>query len=301
MQLGTLASLMTLALGGCFSPELPFDRADESGSSTRGDPNAEESASTAASVTTTSSATSESTSPPESSTGQVDESGSSEGDPGSSSGIPTSESSSSTGEPADCVGVATHTVWVSFDGGTLEEGLVENAPANVTDDPFQVGVWQSYDDADVDELFDLIRAYYAPFDVCLTREEPAVLDYNLVLVTSETYEDNPNHPGFAPVDCEDMQANNTAVVILSSEANLPTTTKAIALGKQIAKLYGLESVSATDDLMNYPISNTLNSATFTDACHEHVLGEQLCDGAPGCLDTEHNSFASLAAALGLAS
>lgn len=207
------------------------------------------------------------------------------------------ESSSSTGEPTDCVGVAGRTVWINFDGGTLTMGLAENAPANITADSQQVGTWQSYDDPDVDELFELVRGHWAPFDICLTRDEPALADYDMVIVTSETLGGNPNNPGHIAADCGDAHANNTGVVILSSEANLATATKGIALSKLMAKIYGLDSVVGVGDLMNYPISTTLNGAGFTDACLP-TYGTQQCEGTPGCSATEYNSYALLMSALG---
>jgi hypothetical protein len=222
-------------------------------------------------------------------------------DEGSSDGDPidtgAAESSSSTGEVADCVGVAGRTVWINFDGGTLTMGLAENAPANITADSQQVGTWQPYDDPDVDDLFEIVRGHWAPFDICLTRDEPALADYDMIIVTSETLNGNPNNPGHIAADCGDAHANNTGVVILSSEANLATATKGIALSKLMAKVYGLDSVVGVGDLMNYPISETLNAATFTDTCLP-TYGTQQCDGTPGCSATEYNSYALLLSALG---
>lgn len=139
--------------------------------------------------------------------------------------------------------------------------------------------------------------HWAPFHVCLTREEPQVDDYSMIVVSSETYQD-PNFIGFGHIDCGDVVPNSVNVVVLSAEAGLGLGTKAVGLSKHIAHMFGLESViNAPDDLMNQYVGTTLNGATFTDTCYQ-TTEQHNCNAAVRCAAGEQQSGPYLEGLLG---
>lgn len=294
------AAALPLLLAGCYSPNTPIvidgDESPTSGGlATTG---ADSTGAGAPSTTVPASSSGE----PEGSSGPAT---TADEDAGTSGGAPidtgAAESSSSTGEPADCVGVAGRTVWINFDGGTLEHGVIDNGPGWVTENELAAGDWPAYDDAaegDADEIMALLHEQWSPFDVCLTREQPALADYELVLVSSTTFMNNPNYPGpGSPPECGDIEVNNVIVRTMPPEANLPTATKAISISEALGRSFGLEAVDAPEDLMNYAAGITLNAATFTDTC-QPLQYSQNCAESPGCSAGEQNSHAVLMQVLG---
>ncbi|MBL8948218.1 MAG: hypothetical protein JNK45_33900 [Myxococcales bacterium] len=295
------AAALPLLLAGCYSPNTPIV-VDGAESPTTGGVGTTGADSTGASDPST-------TAPASSEGGPGDSSGASSisgTEASSSDGGPTdtgaAESSSTTGEPADCVGVAGRTVWINFDGGTLEQGVVDNGPGWVTENELAAGDWPPYDDAaegDADEIMALLHEQWNPFDICLTREQPEVADFELVLVSSTTFLNNPDYPGpgSAP-DCGDIHVNNVIVRTMPPEANLPTATKVISISSALGRSFGLEAVNAPEDLMNYAAGGTLNGASFTDACTPIYYPPQDCAESPGCDTDEQNSYAVLLQLLG---
>jgi len=277
-----LGLIFAFATTACFHPEGGGD--DGSTGASTGTDAGTTTASTTSSTTgatSTSSTTTTAGSATETSTattsGAVDESSS-----GSTAGT-------DTGIQPGCGGFDGRVVYVNMDGADLEMGLVDNAPANTTSNASLVGTWPGYTTGDADQVYEAVLEHWAPFDVCLTRELPAVPDYTMIVVSSATYQANPNFIGFANIDCSDSVPNSVNIVVLAEEANLPVATKAIGLSKHIAHTFGLESVaSATDDIMNQFVGTTLNGATFTDTCYVSTMTAN-CDSAVACAVDEQQS------------
>jgi len=179
-------------------------------------------------------------------------------------------------------------VYVNMAGADLTMGIVDNAPSAITGNEQLVGTWPGYTSADADELFALVEGHFAPYHVCLTRDEPQVPDYSMIVVSSETHQ-NPNFIGFGIIDCEDAELNSVNIVVLSEEAGLATTTKAVGLSKHIGHMFGLDGVvDAPDDLMNQFVGTTLNGATFTETCYAKIAGAN-CESAVECEAGEQQS------------
>lgn len=298
------AAALPLLLAGCYSPNTPIVIDGDESPTSGGLATTGADSTGAGAPSTTVPASSEATSEDDSdgSSGATSVSGTetspSDGGPTDTGAV---ESSSSTGEPADCVGIAGRTVWINFDGGTLEHGVIDNGPGWVTENELAAGDWPAYDDAaegDADEIMALLHEHWSPFDVCLTREQPDLADYELVLVSSTTFLNNPNYPGpGSPPECGDTEVNNVIVRTMPPEANLPTATKAISISEALGRSFGLEAVDAPEDLMNYAAGITLNAATFTDTC-QPLQYAQNCAESPGCGAGEQNSHAVLLQVLG---
>lgn len=279
----------------CFSPEdVPLDGTDTEATS---GPSTSSPMTTTTPTPTTTMAVDDSTSsgamPPMDGSGTAAETTAGVDSSGSSTG---SEESTDTGPQPACAGFAGRVVYVNMSGAELTMGVVDNAPANITSEDSMVGVWPGYTTADADDVYALVEAHWAPYDVCLTREPPASLDYTMIVVSSETFQD-PNFVGFGVVDCGDAVQNSVNVVVLSEEAGIATTTKAIAISKHLAHTFGLNSVmNAPDDLMNQFVGMTLNGATFTSDCHPIVT--QTCDASVDCGPGEQQSGPYLEIVLG---
>jgi hypothetical protein len=207
-------------------------------------------------------------------------------------------SSSDTGPQPGCADFDGRVIYINMGGATLTAGLVDNAPANIIDDDFFAREWAAYTTDDADEVYALVQEHFEPFHVCLTREPPAVDDYTMIVVSSETYMDNPNFISGNHYDCSDAVSNSVNVVVLSEKAGLAATTKAIGISKFTARVFGLESVvDAPDDIMNQFVGTTLNGATFTDTCITKV-GKPVCDSMVACAAGEQQSGPYLEALFG---
>jgi len=211
------------------------------------------------------------------------------------------ESSSSDGGPQPgCADFDGRVIYINMGGATLTNGLVDNAPADIINDDFLAREWAGYTTDDADEVYALVEEHFSPFHVCLTREPPAVADYTMIVVSSETFMDNPNFISGDHYDCSDEVSNSVNVVVLSEEAGLAATTKAIGISKFAARVFGLESVlDAPDDIMNQFVGTTLNGATFTDGCIAKS-GTPSCDSMVSCAAGEQQSGPYLEALFGAA-
>jgi len=116
-----------------------------------------------------------------------------------------------------------------------------------------------------------------------------VPDYTKIVVSSETFQDNPNFIGTNHEDCGDAVSNSVNVVVLSEEAGLAATTKAIGISKFTARVFGLDSVvDAEADIMNQFVGNTLNGAAFTETCYPKIA-TAVCDSNVACAVDEQQS------------
>lgn len=211
------------------------------------------------------------------------------------------DSSSSDGGPQPgCGGFDGRVIYINMGGASLTNGLVDNAPANIINDEFLARDWMAYTTDDADEVYAHVEEHFSPFNVCLTRDPPAVDDYTMIVVSSETYMDNPNFISGNHYDCGDTVSNSVNVVVLSEEAGLAATTKAIGISKFAARVFGLESVAdAPDDIMNQFVGTTLNGAAFTDTCYAEA-GTAPCDAMVACAAGEQQSGPYLEALFGAA-
>lgn len=213
---------------------------------------------------------------------------------------PDDSSSSDSGPLPGCAEFDGRVIYINMGGATLTDGLVDNAPANIIDDELLAREWQGYTTDDADEVYALVVSHFEPFHVCLTRDPPAVDDYTMIVVSSETYMDNPNFISGNHYDCGDAVSNSVNVVVLSEEAGLAATTKAIGISKFAARVFGLESVAdSPDDIMNQFVGTTLNGATFTDTCYTKVAGST-CDSMVACAMGEQQSGPYLESLFGAA-
>lgn len=207
-------------------------------------------------------------------------------------------SSGSTGEPLGCEGFDGQVVGIVAAGIELSMGIVDNAPFAQTSVPQQVGTWPAYAGGDEAEILATVQGHFAPYHICITAELPSTADYDLVVLQSVAYMDNPNVVGFTTSDCGNSQPNNVAVVFLAAENNLPTPVKSLVVSNQIGHVLGLESVSdASDEIMNQFISTTENGAQFTDTCYV-VFGMGTCNATGACAAGEQQSAPYLLDLLG---
>jgi hypothetical protein len=202
------------------------------------------------------------------------------------------DSTGTTGGQAGCAGFGGAVAYINFDGADLEIGVVDNAPNGITNNDVLVGSWPAYGDPDAEAVFDTMLAHWASFDICLTMEPPQVADYDMIVVQSVAYMGNDNVVSLGAADCSNTTINNVDVLFLSTNNNLPTITKAIAVSKALAQRFGLDSVMADEDIMNQFIANTLNGASFTNMCLP--LGTaSTCGGGGPCPAGTQNAFAML--------
>lgn len=199
-----------------------------------------------------------------------------------------STSTTDTGTQPGCADFDGRVIYFDMDGAVLTYGLVDNGPANIVNDDFLAIEWPGYSTDDADEVYALVEEHWAPFHVCVTRDPPQVPDYTLIVVSSETFQGNPNFIGNSHQDCSDATSNSVNVVVLSEEAGIAPTAKAIGISKFAAKMFGLESVDAVEDIMNTSVGSTLNAATFTDECLTKT-GAFVCESAVDCAMGEQQS------------
>lgn len=279
---------------GCFSPDSGGDGTNAASDSTSGGASTGDDPSSAGTTGVSADPTTDPT------VGEVsgDQDVTSSADPDASGGQDSETGTgATTGQPESCQ-QGDRVVWINFEGAELVVGIIDNAPFGITSTSQAVGTWSAYADADIDDVFAAVVTHWAPYDVCISLEQPTTADYEMVVVTSTAYMGDPNVIGFVVHDCDDAQMNNVALVFLASENNLPVPTKAIAISNQLATTFGLEGVmDAPDDIMNFIIGTTLNGATFTDACYP-LFGMATCDSADACAANEQQSNPQLLEALG---
>ena len=212
----------------------------------------------------------------------------------------TNDTTSDTGEPplGNCRGFDGTIAYVNFGGASLELGAVDNAPAKITSDATLAGDWPPYAEDDAAMVFELMQPHWAPFDICLTMEEPDALDYEMIVVQSEAYQGNDNILSLTGPDCGNTANNNVTVLFLASGLNLPAITKAIAISKQLAHLFGLDAVDDDGDLMNQFVAMTLNGASFTDSCIPLIVGAT-CAGGVSCNEGSQDASEMLTDVLGI--
>ncbi len=189
-------------------------------------------------------------------------------------------------------------LYLAFDGATLvNSGVgIDNAPDWLVADPNLAGDYGAYTPDDRAEVAGLVHGHFEPFGICVTDQPPMALDYDLIVVTSDTFDDNPNALGFARVDCDNAVNNNVGVVFLSDMIEIGTARRAIAISKFAAALYGLEGLSdppAPQEIMNRFVSSTNNGAEFTDDCLP--VADPVCTPVD-CEDGMQSSSARLIAA-----
>lgn len=213
----------------------------------------------------------------------------------SSTGLDDTTGPGTTGRPTSCDD-AEHILFLAFEGETLSSsGIgVDNAPERVVGDPLLVGTYSPYSGPDRVELLNAVRGHFAPFGLCVTDQNPTALDYDLIVVTSDTL-GNGNAIAFEALDCGNTSNNNVNVVFLSDKVELGTGKRAIAISRFAAGLYGLESLGppTPGDIMNMFVGTTNNGAMFTEPCTE--LANTLCV-AESCPQGQQSSFDRLTAA-----
>lgn len=297
--------LVVSALVACYDPTNTNESAtadDSTGSST----DASTSATTATTATTTATTTSASTSASTTTT-TADDSSSSADATADSSGSETADgSSSSSGGPLSlCDDPTVQHVYLDFDGATIVMGVIDNGPAYLSSDDSLVGEWDPYADDDIDEVVDFVRDHFAPYRICITTDVPTILDYTVVVVTTEAAAGSEQVVTFVhPYDCGNASLDDLEAVFLHPSLNLPPITKAIAISSALGHRLGLDPVDDPADLMNRYVGTTNNGATFTANCLPYAInGASLyCEGmnGPGCMPTEQSSDAYLLEVLGAA-
>ena len=200
--------------------------------------------------------------------------------------------------PGDCNDFDGTIAYINFDGASLRGGAVDNAPAGVTENAALAGDWAPYGADDAEMVFALMQPHWAPFDICLTMQPPQTPDYEMVVVQSEPYDDNDNILSLIGPDCENTASNNVNVLFLSDGLNLPEITKAIAISKHLAHLFGLDDVGDDGDLMNQFVAMTLNGASFTNTCHP-LIGAATCAGGVDCAQGQQDAHEMLSTVLGV--
>ena len=81
-------------------------------------------------------------------------------------------------------------------------------------------------------------------------------------------------------------------MFFSSKVNLGTTARAIAVSKFAGGLYGLEDVSASQDIMNQFVASTSNGATFTEEC-QPLAGPSVCQPDAACVQGQQSALTRL--------
>lgn len=212
----------------------------------------------------------------------------------SSTGLDDTTGSATTGPPT--CDDAQHILFLAFEGETLTSSGIglDNAPDRVVGDPALAGTYSPYSGPDRVELLNAVRGHFAPFGLCVTDQNPTALDYDLIVVTSDTL-GNGNAIAFEALDCGNISNNNVNVVFLSDKVELGTGKRAIAISRFAAGLYGLESLGppTPGDIMNMFVGTTNNGAMFTGPCTE--LANTLCV-AESCPQGQQSSFDRLTAA-----
>lgn len=209
------------------------------------------------------------------------------------------DTTAGTGEPmpANCDDFDGTIAYINFDGANLRGGAIDNAPAGVTGNASLAGDWPPYGAGDAEMVFDLLVPHWAQYDICVTAQPPAAPDYEMIVVQSEPYDGNDNILSLIGPDCGNTTSNNVEVLFLSDALNLPEITKAIAISKHLAHRFGLDSVEDNGDLMNQFVANTLNGASFADACNP--LGTvATCGGGLTCPQGQQNAHEILTSILG---
>jgi len=220
------------------------------------------------------------------------------GESSSSTGTPDPTGPDPTGDPKPMCPPGGPLLYLALDGVTLQDsGIgIDNAPAATVADPNLARDYGPYVNRDRPLLVERVRSHFAPFGVCVVDQQPAAPDYDMVVVTSDTFDNNPNVIGFLSTDCENSESNNVTAVFLSGEIEIGTDRRALVVSKYAASLYGLEQLGAVDapmEIMNRFVSETNNGATFTDTCYP--VDGQMCN--PGaCADGLQNSVDRLTAA-----
>lgn len=144
------------------------------------------------------------------------------------------------------------------------------------------------------EILQLVRRYFAPFNVVVVDQRPQSGDYTMAMVGGDaTVTCDPNAgaaAGVAPLDCRNQDIGENDIVFAFSEVvrNNPREV-AITIAQEVAHSYGLEHTDNPRDLM-YP-QLTGNEEGFLDEDMRADPG-QCFRGVP------QNSFRALLEVLG---
>ena len=294
------AAVLLALLAACYDPAKSSGSGTDDGtgsSSEGGSSSATHDTTTSAMTASTSATTTSATSAESSSSADATLDSSGSGEVGGSS---------SSGGPVDlCDDPSVQHVYLDFDGATIVMGVVDNGPAYLSSEASLVGDWDPYADDDVDAIVGFVQGHFAPYRICITTEVPTILDYTVVVVTTEAAAGSEMVVTFIhPYDCGNMNLNDLEAVFLHPSLNLPPITKAIAISSALGHRLGLDPVDEPADLMNRFVGNTNNGATFTPDCLPYAgAGASLyCQGmnGPACLATEQSSDGYLLSVLGAA-
>ena len=143
-------------------------------------------------------------------------------------------------------------------------------------------------------LLESVRAHFAPAGICVTDETPPSVDYDMLVVTSDTFQDEPNALALVHLDCGNTELNNVNVIFLSAQAMLAPATRAIAISKIAAAQYGLEDVDDPQDIMHQFPGNASNGAMFTEAC-VLLANAQQCEADSACAGGQQSALTRLMA------
>jgi hypothetical protein len=296
------ALLVAASLVACYDPA----KSSGTGGADDGTGSSSEGGSGSATTSATTSATSASTSATTSATTSVDESSGSADATAGSSGSESADGSSSSGGPlSPCDDPTVQHVYLDFDGATITMGVIDNGPAYLSSTAQLIGDWDPYADDDIDAVVGFVQGHFAPYRICITTEVPTILDYTVMVVTTETAMGAEMVVTYIhPYDCNNASLDDLEVVFLHPSLNLPPITKAIAISSALGHRLGLDPVDDTTDLMNRFVGTTNNGASFTAACIPYAgnMAPLYCEGmnGPGCMPTEQSSDAYLLSILGAA-
>ncbi len=301
-----LVFVSALLVTGCFNPDDPDESGTDVGTSGSTTP-ATGGPTTAAPTTSVTGSTSvdDTTGDPSGPDPTTEPSTTGPTSDDTSTGDETSPSSSSGGDEL-CGSPDVHHVFLDLDGAEILPGEIDNGPGYVAEFDGIAGEWGPYADDDIEEILGHVRNHFAPYPVCVTDQQPDVLDYMVLVVTTDTWMKGSEivvslNSG---VDCGNASLNNIDVAFFHPSLNLPPITKAITISQAIGRKFGLDVVEDTTDIMHRFQGQTNNSASFTDACvgyHSMGMPEE-CAGlnGPGCdaPDSQQNSHAYLLEVLG---
>jgi hypothetical protein len=201
--------------------------------------------------------------------------------------LTTSASAGSTGDNPDAPDV----IYVNFDGGDFSAGM-DDATADQASVLISDTTVDPYGGTDQAQILATIAADYAPFDVLVTDERPAMGPYAMVVITPTDVVGVPGVAGVAPLDCGDAVRNNVAFV------NTTVATDALMIGSvassRLGSTFGIENGTDSSDLSWGSLWGAGEDPSWVDSCIDVEFSPECADEhAVYCPDGQQNGFAEL--------
>ena len=159
--------------------------------------------------------------------------------------------------------------------------------------PLLEGRYGPYLGPDRLQLLNAVRGHFAPFELCVTDQEPNDPAYDMLVITSDTFSVDGSF-GYVSLDCENVDSNNVNVLFLSEDVDPGPPKRPLLISNFAGRFYGLESLApeTPSDIMNRFVSDTNNGATFSDPCvpvHEAVcITSAICQASHQSASTRLN-------------